>query len=76
MIIGLALFARGDGSATVRLGNVVYWAATGIAGLTIVFAIFDIVAGRPEANSNYYVGLIAAAVWLVGRACLYILTGR
>jgi hypothetical protein len=76
VIIGVAIFARGDGTAIVRLGNVIYWAATGIAGLIVAFSLYVVIAGRPEPIMIGLFVTAAALAWLAGRACLYVLAGR
>ena len=67
-----------------RLGQVLYWAACGIAVPCAAWALFAfglIVAGGstdPMATGLYGAKWMAGAigVWLVGRAALYILTAK
>lgn len=64
-----------------RLGNVLYWAGTGIAALCVIgggaFAISIYNYNRADA---YFIGALwlvsAAVIWLIGRACRYVLAGR
>ena len=64
-----------------RLGNIVYWAANGMAALmatlgTIGFLIALLnSAGEGMILSPMLIAL-AIPVWLIGRACLYVLAGR
>ena len=61
-----------------RLGEVLYWAGCVIAvamiGLTVV-AYYD---GTAPSGSKFpvFVGGFAFVVWLIGRACRYVLAGR
>lgn len=63
-----------------RLGNVLYWAANGLAAMMAVLgALGFIIALINKAEGMIiFPVLIALAilVWLVGRACLYVLAGR
>jgi hypothetical protein len=61
-----------------RLGNVLYWLGCITAGLTMAVGGFMVYAdgGRSEDIFMLIVfGLIALAVWLLGRACRYVLAG-
>jgi hypothetical protein len=61
-----------------RLGEVLYWAATMIAALALVLAVYATVAGR-GADRFFPIGVIVAfgvLGWLLGRACRYVLAGR
>ena len=61
-----------------RLGNVLYWVATGVAVIALGFGIA--LAIQPNAYNPTGLVLFGAAiglvVWLFGRACRYILAGR
>jgi uncharacterized membrane protein YjgN (DUF898 family) len=71
---------------TARLGNVIYWAATGIAalwGLYTWFVATDIFfvqqTNHPlseDATTVLLMALPAPIIWLVGRAARYVLAGR
>ena len=64
-----------------RLGNVLYWTASGVAalcaagGIAFAVSIYD-----HNSTDAYFIGglwLIGAAViWLFGRACRYVLAAR
>jgi uncharacterized membrane protein len=61
-----------------RLGNVLYWLSCIVAGLIIaVYAYVTYM--EPYHPDQFGMGIfvvaIAFAVWLVGRACRYILAG-
>ena len=62
-----------------RLGNVLYWTA---AALSVLIVVVGIPAGLNEAPPNARWSLIAVffviagVVWLLGRACRYVLAGR
>lgn len=63
-----------------RLGNVLYWVATALAALLLALAaIFPIMAERGTSGELWLVSLAIAAcgviVWLIGRACRYVLAG-
>jgi hypothetical protein len=67
-----------------RLGNVIYWACSGIAVLVIIaaawIAIFVILRDSPDAPWGYFdmalVALGGLVLWLIGRAAKYVLAGR
>ena len=64
-----------------RLGNVLYWTANGIAVLlaslgAIGFAIALINNAAEGMILTPILVALAIPVWLVGRACLYVLAGR
>jgi len=61
---------------TARLGNVIYWACSGLAVLLLVLGLmiplFDIGAGI---SPFLGFGFFALLAWLVGRALHYVLGG-
>jgi hypothetical protein len=59
-----------------RLGNVLYWTATTIAVLLALLAARLYEFGGSEPLAIWGVIIVAALVWLIGRACRYILAGR
>jgi len=66
-----------------RLGQVIYWAANVIAGLIGFVGVLAIVgwittgnAGEGRFGTLIVAFLFALMVWLIGRACLYILADR
>ena len=56
-----------------RLGQVFYWVACGIAALITLFLISAPQIEREAALITMGAG---ALIWLVGRACRYLLAGR
>jgi hypothetical protein len=60
-----------------RLGMVFYWMALGIA---VVVAFIGIFAAFNAPNDRAFIGgaclIVALIVWLIGRACKYVLVGR
>jgi len=63
---------------TVRTGEVIYWAATGIAALITVFAVASYVSNASEGEPVLPVAplLLALVIWLAGRFCRRAITGR
>ena len=63
-----------------RIGNVLYWLACSVAGLTVIAGIAIYASeGRTRSDGlGVLAGFCVAAflLWLVGRACRYILSGR
>ena len=60
-----------------RLGQVLYWAACGIAALLFASGIY--IAFGDAADKFAIVGFtwaFAGSAWLVGRAALYVLSGK
>jgi hypothetical protein len=61
-----------------RLGNVLYWAGSGIAILLLAIATVSAAWGQGD-HRWFPVGLfiaVAVVTWLIGRACRYVLSGR
>jgi hypothetical protein len=66
-----------------RLGNVLYWLGCIVAALVFVSgeAFMSIIADSPRTTLFDYVvifgvvGIIAIIIWLIGRACRYVLAG-
>lgn len=69
---------RGESAMAAWLGETLYWLSTVIAGLIAVWIlwgyVYDIDRGEPIIRIVPL--LIAGAIWLVGRACRYMLAGR
>ena len=60
-----------------RLGNVIYWTACGIAGLSLLPAA--VIAIDPGRDSAFWITLYivaAVVIWLVGRAARYVLSEK
>lgn len=62
----------------VRLGQDLYWAGCLIASLVALIAAPAIWANWGPTDWGFVIiaGTIAVSVWLIGRACLYVLAGR
>ena len=60
-----------------RLGNVIYWAACGIATLGLLLTTY-VAIGAAEGSAFWATvyGASAVGVWLLGRAARYILSAR
>jgi hypothetical protein len=66
----------GRGSMLARLGNVLYWTGC-LLGILLVAAAVALYSPdyMDRVHSAIYIGL-AVVVWLIGRACRYVLAGR
>jgi hypothetical protein len=73
-----AASGRGESPMVARLGNVLYWGACLVAGLLALIAAYAMVFGTGEDRVfiDTALAVIALIVWLVGRACRYVLAGR
>jgi hypothetical protein len=58
-----------------RLGNVLYWAACGVAALLGALGAYEFFVHKDSA-AMIGLALFGLIVWLVGRACQYILAGK
>jgi hypothetical protein len=59
-----------------RLGNVLYWAGCVLAAVVLALGAWVSLEGR---EVGYVLGAaigLAAIIWLVGRACRYVLAGN
>ena len=75
IVLLVAIFI--GGGAPARLGQVIYWGASGVAVLLALLAIFEFTRASPDAPFLGIVfGVIGIGVWLVGRAIVYVLAGR
>jgi hypothetical protein len=61
-----------------RLGNVLYWAACGLAILSGVGCVIAAMQSGTYNPSGWLIigAVLAVGFWLVGRACRYVLAGR
>lgn len=62
-----------------RLGQVIYWAACAIAAGLVTFGVFLAAAGNPAGGPLAVLAIcggLGIAVWLAGRAALYVLAAR
>ena len=55
----------------IRVGRVLYWLATSVAFLIVIFVIGDLYIGWAQDRPilRVFALLIAVLVWLIGRAC-------
>ena len=58
-----------------RLGNVLYWAACGIAVLLGALGAYEFFVHR-DAAAMVGLALFGVIAWLAGRACQYVLAGK
>ena len=56
-----------------RLGNVVYWTASSVALLVVLFALF--IGIRGEVVSSVELLVVAGLIWLAGKVARYVLVG-
>jgi len=62
-----------------RLGRVFYWLGNGIVILWALLMAFALFMGRGAGEAQIILGIAAIPVfliWVIGRACLYVLAGR
>jgi hypothetical protein len=67
------------GNMLARLGHLLYWLGCIFAGLTVIYAgvIYSTEGYARSEGAGLLVvfALMAFAVWLIGRACRYVLAG-
>ena len=56
-----------------RLGNVIYWTASGLALLVFFFGVFLNIRG--EVVSSVELLVFAGLIWLAGKVARYVLVG-
>ena len=66
-----------------RFGDVLYWAFSGLAFIVIAFVVYGVtddlrrgVAMDGDAWFLFLAFSLAVLLWLLGRACRYVLSGR
>jgi hypothetical protein len=61
-----------------RLGDVLYWAACGLAVLFLLLSASVVVFGEGDSRTFgiTWTAVLGVLVWLFGRACRYVLAGR
>jgi hypothetical protein len=60
-----------------RLGNVLYWAGCLLAVPLLIFCVIVFVQGTPNDRPALgFLTLAAVVIWLIGRACKYVLAGK
>ena len=62
-------------TAVQRLGDVLYWLGYGLAAVCIGAGAL-LAANVQSAAPLIFFGVVAVAIWLVGRACRYVLAGE
>ena len=72
--------AKGDARMPARLGNVLYWIgcilAVPIIGLAVLYWVAE---GHAQTGGTVFtvvIGIVGVIVWLIGRACRYVLSGN
>jgi hypothetical protein len=68
----------GESAMAASWGEVIYWAATIIASLIVVFVVWGYVQNTDEGYPVIPIVplLFAGAIWLAGRACRNVFTER
>jgi hypothetical protein len=67
-----------EGKVLARLGDVLYWIGCVLAAIVVVWGAVFCFAGD-RADDPYLFSLVAVAafsIWVIGRACRYILSGK
>ena len=62
-----------------RLGQTLYWFASGVAALLVLLAGLAKFASPAQPDDTFWVGFYLAAallIWLLGRALKYVLAGK
>jgi hypothetical protein len=62
-----------------RIGNVLYWLGCIVAGLSVLVGVAAYVEEHNKSGGLFVTGffiVVALVVWLVGRACRYVLSGH
>ena len=60
-----------------RLGNVLYWLGCIVAAIVVIYDVTLGLANDWQDPAFLYIrtAILAVAIWLVGRACRYVLSG-
>jgi hypothetical protein len=63
---------------TTSVGNLIYWSAVVTAAIIVVLTAIEFLTGVSEGVHSIPVHplLVAAIIWLIGRACRFFLTER
>jgi hypothetical protein len=67
-----------EGKVLARLGDVLYWIGCVFAAIVVVWGVVFCFRGD-RADDPYLLSLVAVAafaIWVIGRACRYILSGK
>lgn len=60
-----------------RLGQVLYWGFTGLGVMIVLFGGGSLYTLGTRYLDFFVISVIAGGIcWLIGRACLYVLSGR
>lgn len=76
--VGGIIRSSGQYEMAARLGEALYWTATIFVVLIVVWIVWGYMynASRGDPIIPIVALLFAAAIWLVGRACRFVLAGR
>src|SRR5262245_11274513 len=73
-----AIMSKGGAVMLARLGNVLYWLGCIVAGAIMAVVVVDSIEGMGFRDGHYGPALgfstFALVVWLIGRACRYVLS--
>ena len=63
---------------TTSVGDLIYWSAVVIAALIVVLTAIEFLTGMSEGVRSIPIHplLVAAIIWLIGRACRFFLAER
>lgn len=61
-----------------RLGNVLYWGLSALAGVLLLIGLVAVYSSRADEQWFFaaFFGVPAVLLWLLGRACRYVLAAR
>ena len=62
-------------TAIQRLGDVLYWLGCGLAVVALGMGLYFSIQGDTGELLTFF-GIVAVVIWLVGRACRYVLAGE
>jgi hypothetical protein len=68
-----------EGNVLTRLGDVLYWLGCILAAIVVAWGVQVCLGDTNNADDPYMLAPIAAgafAIWTIGRACRYILSGK
>lgn len=61
-----------------RLGEVIYWAGCVMAAAIIMLWVYltSLGTGLGDVTGFLFFAVVAGVVWIIGRACRYVLSGK
>jgi hypothetical protein len=75
IVIGIVLLARtGSDGAAGRLGQVIYWAATGVGVLVVIGGVWSLTNPTNDDIGVLFI-FLGGLIWMAGWAFRYVLTG-